>query len=126
MAFLWLLGMALTALLHVEIAATRGHEDAALARENAKLALYVALGQLQQYAGRDDRITALADLLPDTHPDNRYWTGVWMAGESGERLVWLVSGGNPDSALSYRGVEGAVCLVGSGSVQDAADEVHVT
>ncbi len=125
MAFLWLLGMALTALLHVEIAATRGHEDAALARENAKLALYMALGQLQQHAGRDDRITALADLLPDTHPDNRYWTGVWMAGESGERLVWLVSGGNPDSALSYRGVEGTVCLVGSASVQDAADEVHV-
>lgn len=125
MAFLWLLGVAMAVLLQVELAAVRKNEDELLAKENARLALMVALGRLQEYAGRDDRVTALADLLPETHPDNRHWTGVWQMGEDGEPLGWLVSGRGADPSRSYRHYEQAVCLVGPGSVAEEGEEVHV-
>lgn len=74
------------------------------ARQNARLALMVALGELQKYAGQDQRITAIADMggdasgdalaagaqplnnmsindepkgLSSVQPGTRYWTGVW-------------------------------------------------
>jgi hypothetical protein len=74
------------------------------ARQNARLALWVALGELQTHAGQDQRITGTADLagtatgeslaagdaplndksinniskgLTAVQPGTRHWTGVW-------------------------------------------------
>jgi hypothetical protein len=92
------------------------------ARANARLALELAIGELQKYAGLDTRITAPADILDIDHPP---LTGVWRsweganhetqgdligrpkkpdydskkasAAQNGRFLTWLVSGTKPDA-----------------------------
>jgi hypothetical protein len=65
------------------------HGDAmSTARANARLALLLALGELQKEAGPDQRITARAEIL-DAKPDTpaiddvkqMHWTGVWKTGD---------------------------------------------
>jgi hypothetical protein len=62
-------------------------EDMAKARANARMALMLAIGDLQKNAGRDQAVTANAAILGDEiqHPQ---WTGVW---KNGEEPLWLVS-----------------------------------
>ncbi len=49
------------------------------ARANARLALMLALGDLQKYAGPDQRITATADVLGGTNAKKGKYTGVWLS-----------------------------------------------
>lgn len=49
----------------------------ATAQANARLAIQVALANLQRQAGPDQRVTAAADLLGESN--NSQWTGVWSA-----------------------------------------------
>lgn len=51
-------------------------EAEATARANARMALILALGELQHHAGPDQRVTARADLLDEQSP-NPLLTGVW-------------------------------------------------
>lgn len=67
------------------------------ARETARLALHMAIGQLQQSAGPDQRVTASANLLGDAvAPGARGWTGVWNTADPAGAPDWLVSGLLPD------------------------------
>ncbi|HVU25313.1 MAG TPA: hypothetical protein VHE13_14390 [Opitutus sp.] len=70
----------------------------AQARQNALLALNVALGRLQAAAGPDARATATAGILASTLPANSHWTGVWTAGVASP--VWLVSGSTQPASYS--------------------------
>ncbi|MFC4992218.1 hypothetical protein [Rubritalea tangerina] len=71
------------------------------AKANAKLALTIALGQLQKYAGSDQRVTARADITDedwtqlDSAKVNPYYT-----------LVWDVSG----SEMDFESVDGEMDL----------------
>jgi hypothetical protein len=100
LAFLVLLLVSLASLTRVETRVASNNQSIAQARQNALLALNLALGQLQKHAGRDQWITARADVaLPagvtitatttaadalaaiDAHwreRRNRQWTGVWL------------------------------------------------
>jgi hypothetical protein len=123
-----------------------GHGKAqAQADANARMALMIAIGQLQELAGDDRRVTATADLKMepaveggDVHA-SRYWTGVWSnsADDPATDIYtktpeakfdgWLVSGPedmllNPDSTTVP--LDDGVKLVGEGSVGDLANE-HV-
>jgi hypothetical protein len=97
MAFLVMLMLSLGSLILVENQSTSTAQQQIRAQENARLALSVALGELQKYTGPDQRITGTAGLL-DTDPDTTavdginqpYWTGVWD--KDGNLLTWLVSG----------------------------------
>jgi hypothetical protein len=103
LAFLVLLLVSLASLTRVETQVAGNNQRLSQARQNALLAVNIALGQLQQFAGPDQRITARADVLTshagspvatgtsgafDTFwaTRNRYWTGVW---------------GNSQSAIGY-------------------------
>jgi Tfp pilus assembly protein PilV len=46
-----------------------------LARANARLALQLAIGDLQRYVGPDQRITGTADLINSSN--HKQWLGVW-------------------------------------------------
>ncbi len=104
LAFLVVLLVSLASLTRVETQVAGNSQQLAQARQNALMALNIALGQLQKYAGPDQRVTATADLaggalgarlsaggtatndssinsvpngLVAAQPGTRYWTGVW-------------------------------------------------
>ncbi len=84
--------MALLSLSRIQSKRAIIAEPQAIARANARMAMMLALAELQQYAGPDQRITAQAAILEDPDSDtliaNRYWTGVWRTdGLKGEPLV---------------------------------------
>jgi hypothetical protein len=104
LSFLVLLLVSLASLTRVESQVASNSQQLGQARQNALLALNIAIGQLQKYAGPDQRVTATADLAGDSagvrlvndatpanttslssvtnglskvQPGTRYWTGVW-------------------------------------------------
>ncbi|MEN8734964.1 MAG: hypothetical protein ABF329_09130, partial [Lentimonas sp.] len=80
MAFVLLLLLSITTLVQVETKNAKGSTSQSEARQNALLALNIAIGQLQKDTGPDQRTTALAALNdgsgadPITHPN---WVGVY-------------------------------------------------
>ena len=112
------------------------------ARANARMALILAIGELQTLTGPDQRITASAQLATASQPvKNPHWTGVWtnsgtqsiVPGESipkPQLLSWLVSGNlaaspaytpdmdfNRNTPQLFPGIaDKAVTLLGGGSV----------
>lgn len=114
LAFLVLLLVSLASLTRVETMVSSNSQTQAQARQNAVMALNIALGQLQKFAGPDNVATARADILATT-PANAstfgaYYTGVWgptapipttdPAGNnvrpSSPLMTWLVSGNEID------------------------------
>jgi Tfp pilus assembly protein PilX len=104
MILLTLLAVGLLSLSSVALRSSAQGSAMAIARSNARLAMLIALGELQKTAGPDQRVTAPADLAGDKDgqrlpagdaPANtksfnsipnglttvqlgtRYWTGVW-------------------------------------------------
>ena len=84
MAFILLLLLSITAITQIETQANIARNSNLLAKQNARLSLYVALGNLQRLSGADQRITASAAIFDTdtstsqiegvTHP---HWVGVW-------------------------------------------------
>lgn len=66
------------------------------ARANARLALVLALGELQKHGGPDQRVTGPGSLdgNDSRHP---HWTGVWSTLKDDTLPVWLVSGNDAGS-----------------------------
>lgn len=86
-AFLVLILIGLASFTRVETQVADNTQKVAQARQNALLALNIALGQLQQTAGPDQRITARAEILDtasttlrDTVVKQPLWTAVWTTG----------------------------------------------
>lgn len=125
MSFVVLLLLSITSLVRVESRVSAGQQTQTLARQSAMNGLFVALGELQQLAGPDQRITAAANILGGS--SNPYsggvtpalgqasWVGVWKSGtvpapggadydpsDPNEREFagWLVSGS--DDAGAYQ------------------------
>jgi len=114
MSFVLLLAVSLAALLGVETRRADTAETRLRARQNARLAVHVALGRLQSAAGPDRRTTARSDITDDgaDAPGGGHWTGVWNT-ETGAFVAWLVSGGgtggpsDEDITLAGRATVGA-------------------
>lgn len=68
-----------------------------IARENARLALIIAIGELQNHAGQDQRATAAAAVLesPGEFLPNRNWVGVWKTTHAHGSREWPVIGKGP-------------------------------
>lgn len=117
MSFILLLMLSLGALLQLEIMASTKSQDMALARANARAGLMVALGELQKYAGADQRLTVRGEALAaeigggtplDPTADGRaMWVGVIRSDgdptqpplnfDTGHPVRWLASGVDPGS-----------------------------
>ena len=102
MAFVLLLILSMTTLLQVESRAASNSLRILHARENARLALMIAIGELQKHAGPDQRVTARADILGDGNfdPSARFWTGVWDSTDPAAAPTWLVSGLTVDPSIA--------------------------
>lgn len=89
MVLLAIIAVGMLSLSTISLRSTESGELRALARSNARLALGLAIGQLQRQAGPDTRVTANAGLLDPSGP-NPHWLGVWKT-RPGEDLP----GGDP-------------------------------
>ncbi len=90
MVLLSILALGLLSLSSVALRSTRGGNDAAIARANARTALAMAIGEMQRTMGDDRRITFPADQLTAPGSDGTtteaaearsHWTGVYQAWE---------------------------------------------
>ncbi len=131
-AFLVLILAALATFTRVETQVAGNSQQLALARQNAQMALNIAIGQLQKHTGPDQRVTARAEIIdgvvttspPTTASQNtvngtHHWTGVWDNAAATDQatstptlrlLNWLVSG-NENQFDRYNPVNSAPNLV---------------
>lgn len=141
MILLSLLALGMLSLSSVSMRTAGQGSAHAEARANARLALMMAIGQLQKHAGDDRRISRAADQIPsDATTGNgtaavkgrRFWTGIYDAWDDGEisrpqpnLRTWLVSGSgaaNVDAPTQTTAPEEMVQLVGSGSAGDLEED----
>lgn len=108
MAFVLVLLLSLTTIVRVESSASGVAMNQLSAHQNALLGLMIGLGNLQKYAGPDQRVTANAEILSAADASKFKYVGVWDADPGsatyGEVLDWLASreqGGtfDPDEAF---------------------------
>ncbi|WPJ96104.1 hypothetical protein SH580_00125 [Coraliomargarita algicola] len=126
MSFVLLLLLSLTTLIQVETKSAQTQKQRTLAQENALLALNLALGNLQRYAGPDQRVTANADISTEVADaidaqalvkgGNRRWTAVWDS-TSGDFLSYLISG-YEDEADIQRARDFTANFTASGDLDD--------
>ncbi len=82
MVLLTLLVVGLLSLSSIALRTSGQGEAQAQARSNARLALMLAIGNLQKLAGPDQRLTANAEILQGSGsalPPNDQWVGVWRS-----------------------------------------------
>ena len=101
MALLVLIMVSFASLTRVEIQVAKTYQNLAQARQNALMAMNIALGKLQQYAGPDTSVTARADITSIVAPTQPYLTGVWLSGNSTSTpSAWLVSGNEGKTTMN--------------------------
>jgi len=89
MILLTVIAVGLLTLSSVSLRSSASQGNDATARANARMALMIAISELQKTAGPDQRITGRTDLLNESSP-NPMWTAVWNS-QGGEPAI-LVSG----------------------------------
>lgn len=107
-----IMALTLNSFIRVDTGSSNHNNARSQAEQSALLAMQMAIGQLQQYAGPDQRTTARAEILTGgpsgITPDdsNRHWTGVWRSDDrdptspnSRTFLGWLASGPGPGHGL---------------------------
>src|SRR5688572_18526924 len=103
MVLLTVIGVGLLTLGSISLRTSSTGVATATARANARMALVMAIGELQMQNGRDQSVTARADLLDEDSP-NPSWTGAWKMNPASPATVptpsWLVSGTNPNPATT--------------------------
>jgi len=116
LALLVLAVFALSSLVRVGTQSVGSSAYQTQARQNALLALGIALGELQRTAGPDARVTAMAgvtNIPAGAARATRHWCGVWRT--DGAFLGWLASGAQTGAAALQSGVT-LIELVGTNSV----------
>lgn len=105
MVLLTLLAVGLLTLSSIGLRSAPALNAQAAARANARLALMLAIGELQKATGPDQRVTLTSVLRTAAEPANPNWTGaidVSPAALTNEAksspIRWLVSGEDPDPA----------------------------
>ena len=81
MVLLVMVALAMLSLGTIELRSSQNERAVAEARANARLALMLAIGELQKHAGADTRVTAGADIVAD---DNPSLLGVWKSWEGSD------------------------------------------
>jgi hypothetical protein len=92
--------------------------DHARARANARIALTLAIGELQKHAGADTRVTARADVLNEIHPPV---LGVWKSWEGTDHELLDPYAGRPKSPGDYAAAKKSRFLAWLTSVPSTAD-----
>ncbi|GHC40253.1 hypothetical protein [Roseibacillus persicicus] len=146
LVLLSLIAIGLLSLSSTVLRGAQGDAAMAEARANARLALNLAVGELQKHAGPDTRVTARADILQG-NVANPYLTGVWeswpidansppssnefsQSSKEDKLLSWLVSGAPESNSITNQFAKNSlsdqVTLWGDASLgQSTGDNLHV-
>ena len=125
MAFMLILVVTLLSLMEVETRSADNNLELQRAREGARLALSMAVGQLQEYAGNDERVTARADITGSAVTGADYWTGVWNSTSADTNpIAWLTSGTNP-KPVDVLNDSNSLLLVDDGTLVDDDSDYRV-
>src|SRR5687768_11417868 len=83
MILLVVIAVGLLSLSAISLRTGGGSSARTAARANARLALMIAIGDLQKHAGPDQRVTANAEMVVPSaaSPTNLKWTGVWSTSQ---------------------------------------------
>lgn len=111
---------ALSALVRVNGLVATSSTAQMQARQNALLALGLALSELQKAAGPDARVTGIAGITgiaPHAANTTRHWCGVWRS--DGSFVSWLASGAQSGAPALMNGVT-SIEVVGTGAAGAAA------
>jgi len=136
MSMLMLLAVGMLSVSSLETRQSGVNSAQLQAQANARMALNIALGELQKNAGSDQRVSARADIKSGVDPSRKYWTGFWstegwnpQSPNEREFLGWGVSDSvaakNEDSVATANSDDDLVTLVGAGSVMDEIDYVKL-
>ncbi len=119
MAFVLMLSLSSTFFVHVENINSQSTKARLQARESARLALMMAIGDLQRHAGPDQRVTARADIMHSAPAiKNPFWTAVWDTTKPSAPPRWLVSWQDQSTPAPSRTMQ----LVDAGSVGNDATQ----
>jgi hypothetical protein len=101
-ALIVILALGMMSLSAVELRKSNQQNHAMIARSNARLALMLALGELQKHAGPDQRATTSAATLETSGASipNRNWLGVWKTTFTQGSREWPVIGKRPGGATN--------------------------
>ena len=133
MILLTVIAVGLLSLSSISLRASTQGQAMAVAQSNARLALMLAIGDLQKSLGPDQRITAAADILPAAKPAKEgraHWTGVWdtrafnpATPDTKAFVRWLVS--DSPSAVADAKADATTTDVQLFTGNDAATSVKV-
>lgn len=139
MILLTVIAVGLLSLSAITLRSSSSSNAQMIARANAKMAMMLAIGELQKQTGSDQRVTFTSEMPfgnSTTTPANPGWTGAVNvrnldpASKSKDATVnWLVSGLNPDPAKSLtKSMEwnkGDALLLGSYFKPDTTTKVEL-
>lgn len=102
MVLLGLLALGLLSLSSISMRNMTQGSAQAEARANARIALMVAIGELQRQMGPDQRISANGAILADAGVKHPYWAGVWDSWVAGDPANAPVNGDYPSAASHHQ------------------------
>ncbi|MFH1499646.1 MAG: hypothetical protein ABII82_17690 [Verrucomicrobiota bacterium] len=124
-AFLVLIVVALSSTTRVETRVADNSQQLNQARQHALNALNLAVGQLQNHAGPDRRVTARAEITSTASLTQPLLTGVWeTTNTTGTPDAWLVSG-NETNSVAVTPTNALSPAAGNYPVDDTANEVFL-
>jgi hypothetical protein len=102
MILLAMIAIGMLSLSSISLRSSTAQNAQAVARSNARLAMMIALGELQRNNGIDQSVSMSADVMTDGQSPNPHWVGTTntvpanRTQDSKQSTVrWLVSGNNP-------------------------------
>ena len=98
MVLLVMIALAMLSLSTIELRASQNGRAMAEAQANARMALMLAIGELQKHSGSDTRVTARADILDDNNPP---LLGVWKSWQGDDHEKTGSFAGRPISIGNY-------------------------
>ncbi len=103
MILLTVIAVGLLSLSSISIRESSQTSDLAIARSNARMAMMLAIGELQVQAGPDTRVTARADILDEqNNTKNPPILGVWKSWEGTDHEMTGTYAGRPISPGNYQ------------------------
>lgn len=103
MILLTTVAVGLLSLSAINLRQANSQSAGAIARANARMALMLAIGELQKTSGPDQRVTLTSSLLAGKDSKNPNWAGACdvspkalTSDAKAASISWLVSGTNPD------------------------------